>query len=394
MRVRAAAPAWLVAFCLLATILTGGVPSARAQAGVDGAEREAGEAERAVDQARRLVDETVADRDKLEAELLTTLDEYQAAAEELVEAGRNLDRVGAQLARTEATAVELEVNLEQQLVLAYIEAIASPGTLVWSSDSVEDALLVGSTLETTSADTSSSIGLLAVSRSQLKELQQEFSAEREHVAALQAELEADAERLQALFERADAAVAAAFEAARVAEASYRAALDDVALARAKEADRRLQEEESRRRATATTTTTAGPASGGGATTTTTTPATTSTTRPQPPPSTGPGTYRAAVERWRSIVSAHFPASRVEEALQVMQCESGGDPEARNPYTGASGLYQFMPGTWAVTSVKAGVGDRSVFDGEANIIAAAWLGAYYESVGQDWWRPWHCKPWSY
>jgi Tfp pilus assembly protein PilV len=264
---------------------------------------------------------------------------------------------------------------------------------VWSSDSVEDALLVGSTLETTSADTSSSIGLLAVSRVQLEQLQVEFTAERDHVTELQTELEADAERLRVQFERADAAVAAAFEAARAAEAAYRAALDDVALAQAKEADRRLREEESRRRAGSTTTSTTA-SSSGGATTTTTAPASTPTTRPQPPPATGPGTYRAAVERWRGTVSAHFPASRVEEALQVMQCESGGDPDARNPYSGAAGLFQFMPGTWAAASVKAGVGDRSVYDGEANIIAAAWLGAYYQSVGQDWWRPWHCKPWSY
>jgi Tfp pilus assembly protein PilV len=393
MRVRAAAPAWLVAICLLATTFAGGVPSARAQSEGDRAEREADEAGRAAERAGRLVDETVADRDRLEAELLATLDEYQAAAEDLVEASRNLDRVGAQLARTQATALELEVNLEQQVVLAYIEAIASPGALVWSSDSVEDALLVGSTLETTSADTSSSIGLLAVSRVQLEQLQVEFTAERDHVTELQTELEADAERLRVQFERADAAVAAAFEAARAAEAAYRAALDDVALAQAKEADRRLREEESRRRAGSTTTSTTA-SSSGGATTTTTAPASTPTTRPQPPPATGPGTYRAAVERWRGTVSAHFPASRVEEALQVMQCESGGDPDARNPYSGAAGLFQFMPGTWAAASVKAGVGDRSVYDGEANIIAAAWLGAYYQSVGQDWWRPWHCKPWSY
>lgn len=30
---------------------------------------------------------------------------------------------------------------------------------------------------------------------------------------------------------------------------------------------------------------------------------------------------------------------------VVACESGGNPNAVNPYSGAAGLYQFMPGTW-------------------------------------------------
>ncbi len=74
----------------------------------------------------------------------------------------------------------------------------------------------------------------------------------------------------------------------------------------------------------------------------------------------------------------------------MQCESLGDPEAYNPSSGASGLFQFLSGTWAVASVSAGVGDRSVFDGEANIIAASWLAEYYRSRGYDPWRPWTCR----
>ena len=79
-----------------------------------------------------------------------------------------------------------------------------------------------------------------------------------------------------------------------------------------------------------------------------------------------------------------------DALVIIQCESVGNPNAMNPYSGASGLFQFMPGTWAVASVEAGVGDRSVFDGEANIIAASWLAEYYRSRGLDPWRPWVCR----
>ncbi len=57
---------------------------------------------------------------------------------------------------------------------------------------------------------------------------------------------------------------------------------------------------------------------------------------------------------------------VEPALRVIQCESLGDPEAYNPYSGASGLFQFLPGTWAVIAPKAGFDGVSVFDPEANI----------------------------
>lgn len=33
------------------------------------------------------------------------------------------------------------------------------------------------------------------------------------------------------------------------------------------------------------------------------------------------------------------------ALRVANCESRYNPQARNPSSGASGLFQFMPATW-------------------------------------------------
>ncbi|MEX2423759.1 MAG: transglycosylase SLT domain-containing protein, partial [Acidimicrobiia bacterium] len=75
---------------------------------------------------------------------------------------------------------------------------------------------------------------------------------------------------------------------------------------------------------------------------------------------------------------------------IIQCESLGDPEAVNPYSGAAGLFQFIPGTWAVASVRAGVDGRSVFDPEANVIAASWLAEYYRARTGDPWRPWSCR----
>jgi uncharacterized protein YraI len=55
-------------------------------------------------------------------------------------------------------------------------------------------------------------------------------------------------------------------------------------------------------------------------------------------------------------------------LQVAQCESVLDPNAVNPYSGASGLFQFLPGTWATTPFAG----YNIFDPWANANAAAWM----------------------
>lgn len=55
-------------------------------------------------------------------------------------------------------------------------------------------------------------------------------------------------------------------------------------------------------------------------------------------------------------------------LAVASCESGLDPGAYNASSGASGLFQFLPGTWASTPY----GGSSVFDASANANAAAWM----------------------
>jgi soluble lytic murein transglycosylase-like protein len=91
-----------------------------------------------------------------------------------------------------------------------------------------------------------------------------------------------------------------------------------------------------------------------------------------------------------LVATYFPSSRVDEALAILQCESLGDPDAYNPYSGASGLYQFLPSTWASTSPKAGFSSASPFDPEANVGTAAWLANRYHELGQGYWAPWSCR----
>ena len=80
----------------------------------------------------------------------------------------------------------------------------------------------------------------------------------------------------------------------------------------------------------------------------------------------------SVERWRPLVSRYFTADRVEWALQIMACESGGDPNIPNRSSGAAGLFQFLPHYWADRAAKAGFSDTSPYDPTANVATAAWL----------------------
>lgn len=59
-----------------------------------------------------------------------------------------------------------------------------------------------------------------------------------------------------------------------------------------------------------------------------------------------------------------------DMLRVAGCESVLDPNAVNPYSNASGLFQFLPSTWATTPYA----NEDIFDPVANAEAAAWMWA--------------------
>jgi soluble lytic murein transglycosylase-like protein len=65
------------------------------------------------------------------------------------------------------------------------------------------------------------------------------------------------------------------------------------------------------------------------------------------------------------------------ALKIAKCESNYNPYAVNRSSGASGLFQFLPSTWAASPYHA----QSVFDPSANTHAAAWL---YQHAGPNQW----------
>ncbi len=83
-------------------------------------------------------------------------------------------------------------------------------------------------------------------------------------------------------------------------------------------------------------------------------------------------FPPAVERWRPLVTKHFPAGWVDWALQIISCESHGDPRAVNARTSARGLMQHLDRYWAGRAVAAGWGGASPYNAEANIAVGAWL----------------------
>lgn len=130
------------------------------------------------------------------------------------------------------------------------------------------------------------------------------------------------------------------------------------------------------------------------TTTTTPPPTTTTThyhpptpkpQPQPQPASQPAPQAPAPTGscggWEGLISAHFP-NEVPKACSVMMCESKGNPTAENSSSSASGLWQFLDGTWeSVTGTPA---PASQYSAETQTAAAAKL---RNSSG---WGQWSCS----
>lgn len=343
-------------------------PPALAQS-VEDTEEDATDAKERADVASGLVDEAVADRDQIEALLAETIARVNELSAHLSIVGAELDRTAAQVGFADVEMASIEADIEVQAVDAYMKVLSSPTVTLVNSKSVEDALVTRSVVEDIVAQGRSTIDALLIRRQSLENLQNSFLEQQAEYQAVQAELDSEVEALAGLYDQADAAVAEAVRAAQTADAEYRAALNAVEAAQSREAERRRQE----LRAATTTTTTTSPNS--------------------PPPTSGGGgswTHPPAVERWRSLVESFFPPNRVEQALRIINCESNGDPDAYNPYSGASGLFQFIPSTWATTAHRAGYPGASPFEPEANTASAAWLTNRYAELGYYYWMAWNCK----
>jgi resuscitation-promoting factor RpfB len=71
-------------------------------------------------------------------------------------------------------------------------------------------------------------------------------------------------------------------------------------------------------------------------------------------------------------AAAAQGANADQLLRVAYCESRYNPGAVNSSSGAAGLFQFMPGTWAANSVRAGYAGANVFDPVAAANVAAWM----------------------
>lgn len=98
-------------------------------------------------------------------------------------------------------------------------------------------------------------------------------------------------------------------------------------------------------------------------------------------------------RWLGLVERYFPWDRVSEAMEIMECESRGDPGAKNPDSTAAGLFQFLDSTWDRIAVPLGYGpygSGDEYDPEANVHAASALLLRYERSGWWPWQAWACS----
>lgn len=83
---------------------------------------------------------------------------------------------------------------------------------------------------------------------------------------------------------------------------------------------------------------------------------------------------------KDIYDAFNPlgTAAVQWAMNVAWCESRYHPNSVNSSSGASGLFQFLPSTWAFTPYA----QYSPFDARYNSLAAAWL---YKRDGPSQWE---------
>jgi hypothetical protein len=107
-----------------------------------------------------------------------------------------------------------------------------------------------------------------------------------------------------------------------------------------------------------------------------------------PPIYPAGTY--GTERWRPLVTRWFTLAgipdEIDNALSVMECESQGRPDARNPSSTATGLFQHLRGFMERNAHHIGLDHYDRTYARHNVAVTAFV------VAQDGgWRQWSCKP---
>lgn len=103
-----------------------------------------------------------------------------------------------------------------------------------------------------------------------------------------------------------------------------------------------------------------------------------------------GDFAEQVFRWCPLIAKHFPRQYVHWALHIVTCESQGREWAKNSRSSASGLFQFIRGTWRLVQNRnpgwPGF-EEARFNPEWNIRFTAWL-LRADGSGT---RNWSCNP---
>lgn len=315
------------------------VQASPARTEVDRAAEEAERAERELAEAQRRVDEWAARRGTVEDQLVAALFAHEQANGRLEATTFALIDLRERIGTAEGRLRQLRSATEERAVAAYMSGSMATGLSIWSAPDFERSVLLEETAAAARRAEGAHLERLMDGRRELETLHGEFRTTEEQLRGLRENLDAQTDTLRDLFAQVDASLAQSYEQLEMADAVYQSALTELTAAE-------------RRRAA-----------------------------------------RAGVESWRSLVERYFTADRVEEALGVMWCESRGNPDAIHPDSGATGLFQFLAGTWTFSSAGAGFGGASRYDAEANIAAAAWLVDYSIRTGHPGgaWGHWVCQP---
>ncbi|MDH3306126.1 MAG: transglycosylase SLT domain-containing protein [Acidimicrobiia bacterium] len=336
---RPSRPSLLLVLLLLVLLALGSVTAASAETELEKARREAQETSRARDAADRRLQEDQAVADDFESRLQRTLDDYRATNGELERIGLTIAGLRHDMDVLRSDIRQLDADAQTRAVDAYMRRVGIDDSALMLSDSFGSMAMLDDSLDQISARDLAVFDELDTKRTELMLLQSQLGREQAQVEVLSARLDEQQLLLEVLFAEADAAVAEAFRTLEAVDEAYRVAQEQLA-----EAERKYR-------------------------------------------------WTGSVSQWRALVETYFPPERVEEALRVMACESGGNPNAKNPHSTATGLFQFLDGTWAWSSVLAGYAGHSRLDPEANIAVAAWLVDYSIRSGHPYgaWGHWECQP---
>jgi hypothetical protein len=281
-----------------------------------------------------------AGRDSLaaaDAVLFGAIDAYEATAAELRAAASSLADAEEAVRRNETAAFAARDDRNALAVTGYIDAVAGvPGTSP-AIESINDILIAALLMERITAARAGET--------------EDYESLHARLAESRAALEADRDRLVTLRLTADAQVETLVALANQAVGTLNDAVIDEADAVVAHQDAVDRLEAARRGIT-------------------------------------PGALQ-----WEDLIERHFPDELKWEALQVLDCESRGDPFARNALSGSEGLFQFLTGTWAYSSIGAGYGGALRTDPEASVAAAAWLVRRSELFNgpHGRWAHWSCQP---